>query len=286
MGNLLRVNFVSIFKNKLFWIAIIAAVAVIYMDLGVQIIKTKDELIGSITYGYMTPVVVIASLIPFVVGSDFDGGIIRNKIMAGLSKGQIYLADVIVSCFCSVIIAVVSFASWFGVVISMLGLDRIGRWFSDSNFTGLIVSIFIHLLCILIAVSLISTALTVIGENKAIAIVGILTVMIMGTIVSDSIRRYATDTNKETFIGFTDDFEPITEPNPYYVPAGTPKKYMYLVLDSVDIVGQIHNSPIDYVDVETPEDYRIPVRYDIGVLSEGVLISVLALIVFKHKNVK
>lgn len=286
MGNLLRVNFVSMLKSKIFWAGIIFSILLIYLNTDVYSLKAKENFINIIAYNYTIPVAIIACVIPFVVGSDFDGGIIRNKIMAGLSKGQIYFANVILSLFCSVVIAVVSFAGWTIVALGKIGPERFGRWVSDSNFTGTLISVFIHLLCVLVAISLISTALTVIGENKAIAIVGILLVIMVGNIVSDATRRYATDTNKEEFVGFTDDYEPIIKPNPYYVPDGTPKKFMYQVVDSMDISAQLYYSPLDYVVADSPEQIRIPVRYDIGVLADGVLVSVLALVIFKHKNIK
>ena len=286
MGNLLRVNFVSVFKNKLFWLSVICTALVSYLGMDIYYLKIKDDLLTQITTSYIIPVVIIASIVPFLVGSDFDGGIIRNKIMAGLSKGQIYFADLLVSCFCSVVVSVVALGSWLVTAMSVIGSDRFMRWIGDSNFSGTLVSVFVHMFFVVLTISFISTAITVIGENKAIAIVGILVVIMVGGIVSDATRRYATDTEKEIFGGFTDDFEPILEPNDYYVPDGTPKKYMYLVLDSTDIITQISYSPLDYVVADSPENYKIPVRYDVGLLCDGVLASVLALVVFKHKNIK
>lgn len=115
MSRLLSANFVRLRKNRLFWAAITLTAALSVYDI-IQYIFLAEEWkeAGETLHfesGYFTiaPIIglPITLVIIFFLGTDYSDGTIRNKIIAGHTRAEIYLADLITCVFISLLIDIV-----------------------------------------------------------------------------------------------------------------------------------------------------------------------------------
>lgn len=327
MGNLLSSNLYNLIKNKIFWAGIVLLVLLKWFEgdsyyYGSDYLN-KYRMLEYVAMNFITTVLIICGVIPFVVGSDFDGGMIRNKIIAGFSRTQIYISNLISALVAAVIISIVDIG--FDVIVfgNNVGFKRISLWLQDDKFSKLVYQLAFEYFMILIAFAAVSCVIMLISQNKAIAVVGILAIVFVFTVSQATIRRLATDPNPE-IVTFSESGELVTTPNPYYVSPDSPMKIVYLSIDSIDIFDQLYYIPCEY-EMKDPEDMTktikgpveifseikeneeivsmtesayglnhgdlngtasIPLRYQIGSAVLSILISTLGIIVFRRKNLK
>ena len=135
MNSLLKADFFSLLKSKITYVVLFICLGfpilmvLIYVGLGKVILNVFDdpeEMIGlrdmfsakSITFSAFSLTQNIGLIIPIFVGiitmADIRNGTIRNKVIIGKKRTQIYLSHLIVAtCFCVVMI-LVSFLMFFG----------------------------------------------------------------------------------------------------------------------------------------------------------------------------
>ena len=290
MGNLIRANFRTLRSNRLLLICIVIFVFIIASDVSFfWDLRDKYDSLNVLTNSSMTVVIAVGCIVPFIVGADFEGGMIRNKIMAGYSKFQIYIASFITSLVVTEIFTIFTVVMSVKEIVDSVGVSRFVRWFGDSNYKAVFVHIIIWYLAICLAYTALSTALIMISENKAISIVGLISVVLVFSITTGSLRRFATDTEKE-FVSINEQNELIIESNPYYVAPDDPMKKVYVTIDSLDVVGQVVFTPeqevFDENDMNDKGHYELSSRYALGSVAMTILLTALGLVVFKRRNLK
>lgn len=125
MRKLLRANFSRLRHDRSFWL--LSALMVFFgaSMAVVNAINIRRE--GAVwvmdyslfTYGILAPILtsVLAALF---IGSDYSGGTLRNKLIAGHRRGNIYLANLI-TCCCAGILLCILFVIPLGVLGLLLG---------------------------------------------------------------------------------------------------------------------------------------------------------------------
>lgn len=291
MGNLIKANLLSIKSNRIVLIGFLAFLIFCIMDSNITYGGIDNAYFGlSIISGVgFTVVFVVGCFVPFMVGMDFDGGMIRNKIMAGHSKTKIYLSNLISSLLVTVILTAIIFAFKVATVASSVGSKRFTRWFQNQQVVNYFIQITIWVFAICVVYTAISLALIMISENKAIALVGLISIALVFSITNGTLRRYATDTVKTTF-EINEKNELVEIPNPYYIAPDDPMKKVYITMDSIDVIGQIITPPEEEVyDENNAYDMghsELPVRYDIGCIFMAILVTGLGVIIFNRRNLK
>ena len=94
MSKLLKAGLYRLKKEKLFWGFIIVSILVAIYVLTMLKVSTLDSIINEYLYfiGLM-----IAIFVSVFVGKEHAEGLIRNKLIVGHSRANIYLSNLIIS---------------------------------------------------------------------------------------------------------------------------------------------------------------------------------------------
>lgn len=168
MGKLLSANFIRMRKDKFFWIGTIFMLAagifipvMRYMDMQwSQYIVTLDSgfFVGSILIG-----IVSAVFCSLFIGTEYNDGTIRNKVVVGHTRISVYMANFITVAVASVVMCVVYFIAYLCVGIPLLG------FFEMEIKTALLLALAVFMLAI--AFSSIFILISMLNQNKAITAV-------------------------------------------------------------------------------------------------------------------
>lgn len=168
MSRLLSASFIRLRKDKLFWIGTLFMVAagifipvMRYMDMQrSQYTVTLDNgfFVGSILIG-----IVSAAFCSLFIGTEYNDGTIRNKVVVGHTRVSIYMANFITVAVASVIMCVVYFIAYLCVGIPLLG------FFEMEIKTALLLTLAVFMLAI--AFSSIFTLISMLNQSKAITAV-------------------------------------------------------------------------------------------------------------------
>ena len=95
MNRLLIANFARIKKNKLFWVlcGVMALMAIVMV---VNAVSNRDTQIDGAMCAFAIPVEIAAAIfISIFFGTEYGDGTIRNKLIIGHDRRQIYFANLI-----------------------------------------------------------------------------------------------------------------------------------------------------------------------------------------------
>lgn len=198
MSKLLNASFWRLKKNKIFWgviiiTLIIACVMIItryndeirYAEFNMQP-KTIDSL-------YITFINIVGFLIAtftsLFVGTEYSDGTIRNKIIVGHSRKNIYLANLIVSIVVGIILEVL-----YLLIISIIGIPLFGSIqmpIEDFFF------VILDMIMVIIVFSSIFNFISLLCSNITISTVGCLLLILVMYVIVMSISGIA---NSEKYL--------------------------------------------------------------------------------------
>ena len=103
MANLIKSNFARLIKNPLLWISIIASTfnplyTVLnnyYYGKQFELDFTPDDALVMVANGYIFPIV-LSVLITLFIGTEYSDKTIRNRLVVGHSRFEIYLSNLII----------------------------------------------------------------------------------------------------------------------------------------------------------------------------------------------
>jgi len=168
MGNLLRLNFSRLWKDKIFWLCMggMLLYSVVYM------LNASRKAISPVTgevytlehYYFMFLAYVgffFAVVTSMFLGTEYSDGTIRNKLIVGHTRTNVYLTNLIVIFVASLLIMCV----WF--VGALVGIPALGFFtFSPVKLAGY------FLICVLLvaAYSAINTFIAMLSSSKTITV--------------------------------------------------------------------------------------------------------------------
>ncbi len=249
MTNLIRADFKRMFKSKALYIGMIfmAGFAAYTVYNSIPIFQYFENLkndfpnfgddyswhIDNVFFGYAPIIVIIPSIFTALfVGTDYSGGTIRNKVVAGYKRYQIYLSNLIVCLTANIFWN----ASYLTVGLAY-GLPSLGGSFNCGIQTALMYMLVILFVGFSAAAIIVLISMLITNRTYS-AIASVLMIIAMITVGSEA--RYAL--NEPEFLVtsvFVDDngVEHVkNEPNPNY-PGGI-KRVFYNVLANWTPGGQ------------------------------------------------
>lgn len=126
MSKLLSANIMRLRKEKVFWIVItiVAALGAI-IPISIKIAEIRLGVYNGIdaVFGQFAMFIgiVLAVFCSFFVGKEYSDGTIRNKIICGKKRIDIYLANIVTCLFVSLILCIAFFLPYLGLGIPLLG---------------------------------------------------------------------------------------------------------------------------------------------------------------------
>lgn len=220
MIKLLRANMLRLRKNKLFGalLVIMAGLSVIMMimnckaelswaELGYTDMMSFDKM-----YFNLTPLLGIffAVMISMFTGTEYSDGTIRNKIIVGHSRSDIYLSNFITSIVSSFAVVAV----W--LLSGLVGLFLINEWYLPPKW------VLIYILVILLLSSAMSAIFTLIGmlmsskaSSAVISIIVFVVMLVVSTTVSQALSAPEMISGYQLTSNGVEMTEP--EPNPGYL---------------------------------------------------------------------
>lgn len=279
MHNLIIANVIRLFKSKVFRIAFSLIICLgfyeiitIYLDYksgnGTPYFETALFSIAAIG------LFALAAIVSIYIGSEYSDGTLRNKVIIGHTRRNIYLSNLITSIIASVLLVL----GW-SIAYSIPGLLLM----KSGNPLSMYLVMYAGLFFVMVVFSSIFTMITTfIGNKAASSVICLLLtlVFLMHGIVVNSILEepeYYSPGIRILENGNTElEGEPI--PNPNYLPEGSPKRKAYeFMLDFVPGGQALQIAGFQSTHVKDI------VLYDIVWI---VLINTSGIIIFDKKDLK
>ena len=168
MSKLLHANFLRLGKDKYFWIGMIAmilygAISCVGQYRNLKVYETSVTF-DSVFFGSHVIIgMLIAAFCSLFVGTEYSDGTIRNKLMVGCSRRDIYLSNFIT---CAAAGALMSFAYMFTACI--VGIPLFG--FFEMEWQTVVVYVLDGLLMV-IALAAVFSMLSMLNQNKTLVAV-------------------------------------------------------------------------------------------------------------------
>lgn len=228
MLKLLSANFSRLWKDKVFWICMgtmLVYSALFMWDVGHPSSEWQRDIFMDKYYFQFAPVIGIfcALFSSLYFGTEYSDGTIRNKLVAGHTRTNIYLSNFIVMFTASLLMML----SWMAGTLA--GIPVLGKWEMDER------QIFLYFLIVILMLAAFSSIYTFAGmlsSNKAITVV--ISVLLFLGMMMLSFMLYNTLCEQPEILGeyqITADGMTMDEPtpNPYYISGMQRKIYEFMV---------------------------------------------------------
>lgn len=233
MSKLLSAGFARLKKDKFFWVCVgLMAAAAWYSVFTVCLdMKEYDDYnvgLERILFGHVFCMgILTAAFSGLFIGTEYSGGTIRNKMVIGHTRRDIYLSSLIISVTAGLIMCL----SYILAAI-LPGVVLIG--FSEGVVADMMLQTFFLLLLMTAAFSAIFTMCSMLNQNKAfncvVALIGVFVMLMFSAYIFQSLDspemwEECVYVNAETGEVVT---EP-AEPNPFYVSGTKREVYEFLM---------------------------------------------------------
>lgn len=282
MTKLLSANILRLWKNRFFWISMVFMVVLgiftpINGYLNIKRYSGYVVYLDEIFFDYVVFIGILLSIFcSLFIGTEYNDGTIRNKIVIGHSRIAIYLSNLLVSILAGLLMCFVNFLLCF-----IIGTPLLGFFVTDMK--SVLISVADSFI-MMIAFSAIYTFISMLCSSKAVS--GIICVLGVFVCFCVSIFISAELSMPESYLGYYIDdgyteeelAEIIAEgsdKNPYYV-RGT-KRQIYEFLDIFLPTGQVLHI------VEKPEHISLMPIYSILII---IVTTGSGLICFQKKDLK
>lgn len=179
MSRLLYAGFARLRKDPLFWVGMFIMILLDIFLIGItwrtRIADSVEGNLDEVLFGYMSGIgFVCAVFCSFFSGREYREGTIRNKLIAGYTKVEVYLSNLILNVMSSLCICVLSF-----VIETILGFLLLGR---IQMGLGTVVTILFGSFLTVIAFCSIFTMIAMLDQSKVvgdIACIGLVCVFLL-----------------------------------------------------------------------------------------------------------
>lgn len=279
MRNVLMANLTRLCKSKVFKIACSIVTVLgfyeimsIYLDYkaGTGSPYFESGLMSISALGLFA----LAAIVSIYIGSEYSEGTLRNKVIIGLSRLNIYLSNVLTSMIASIVLVL----GWT-LAYAVPGLILM----QSGNPLMLFIVMYLGLFFVMAVFSSLFTLITMCIGNKAGSAVTCLLLtlaLLMHGIVVNSILDEPEFFSPGYVITDEGEFEADGEltPNPNYLPEGSTKRKVYeFMLDFVPGRQALQIAGMRY------DSVKQIVLYDVGWI---VVLNAVGLLVFKRKDLK
>lgn len=284
MSRLLTSTFFRMLKKIVFWILLICMfIYGVYSASNFASEASAGFAIDGCVFDFVPFMGLVAAIfISLFVGSEYSDGTIRNKLVVGHSRMQIYLANLIA---CSLACVLISLAYVAGVIV--VSSSKGGELLTETSIIAmcLICSLFLS-----IAFTSIMIMLAILNTNKAgNVVVSMILVLIMLVSSSYIYQRLGEPETYDNYVSVNEVGIPTQveqSPNPLYID-GTPRAVLEVVNDllpsgqAMQLADAFDSEGIANKDIENAS-YRW-LGYSILVI---VVTSSLGIALFRKKEIR
>lgn len=273
MNNLFSANGFRMKKNKLFWVGVSVmagmALLMIYTQYHEEVKYGIPASLDDVLMGYCLPITfVLAVFCSFFLGTEYSDGAIRNKLIVGHTRNDIYFVNLLTNFMAALLLCLA-----FAVAVVAIGIPVIGISGMDGAF--LLKLILGSLLVIFSYCSLFTMVNMICGNKAAAAIINVFLVtafLLLGFYVK---ARLEAPQYMDSWLGGTG----TDYPNPQYL-TGMMRKIFEFLLEFLP-GGQL----IQYINMEVEHAaglWRMPL-YSALIIAGSTAVGAL---IFKRKNIK
>ncbi len=276
MRKLLSANYSRLWRDKIFWICMgtMLIYSVVYMLNGCrQAAIHLSEYNYSIDKYYFHFAISIgifcAVFSSMFFGTEYSDGTIRNKVIVGHTKTNIYIASLVTTITATLLMVLV----W--MIGASVAIPILGIW--EMGISNLVVYVLI-IIMLVVAFAAICTLVNMLSANKAFT-VAISVLLIMGLLILASmIYSGLSETEMTSSVQYTANGMQMSEPtpNPNYI-GGEMRKIYEFILDFLP-TGQ----GLTLWQVEAGH----PVRMILSSAAITILTTLSGIFVFRKKNLK
>lgn len=238
LTDLLRANLTRLWKNKVFWCSMaLMAIAEILMVLnGCRQAKllAVEGYVRSLDDYYFGVVVLLGLLLALILGlflgTEYSDGTLRNKLVMGRTRREVYLANLLTGFAAAVLLALALFLA------GLVGVPVLGLW--EMGVSGALLH-FLVVLCSSMALVALYTLVGMISEKKSTTAVAVILLFLALLLLSSWIYAWLNEPPMNSGIIITAEgmsMAPET-PNPNYV-SGVARRALELILDILP-TGQV-----------------------------------------------
>ena len=281
MIKLLRANLLRAIKSKTLWILSIAyAIYAIFLPIVIrgngvtpELQQGVSDLLFSMNYGmfgFSLQGIGIAIVCSIILGTDFHNGTLRNKIILGQTRSNVYIANLLTTMIISIAFNVVYMFFFFIVTMPMFG------GFVLPATTTLWV--FINGSLMMLAYSSIMTLIVMTSKNSTASVITAFVLLFVGMLLFQYCRIIV-EAQEFIPVNVLDEFGNITEEiirNPRY-PSPAKKAFFQFVLDFFPSGQSLQISNTEYA-----HTWQMAL-YSIGLIGATTGAGILA---FKKSNLK
>ncbi len=286
MYKLLKANFFRLVKNKIFWGIVIITILIASFILLNTILNHQGDTkegIDKILVMYIHFIgIFIAMFTSLFVGTEYSDGTLRNKIMIGHSRKNIYLANLITSIVVGICLELI-----YMLVITIIGIPTLGTL---QMTTEKFLFIILDIIFIIIAYASIFTCVTLLCSDITVSTVTCIILVLVMLVVSMALSSTANATKyyENYFENANGEIEVYQEPNPDYpgdVKKNVAKTILYCIPtgQASQIVSQVSKKPFQLVDYMSDNELKIAFLYSLGTT---VCITGIGIYCFKQKDLK
>lgn len=233
MNKLLAANFSRLFKNKVFWICCIFAfcygVFMQTMNYLTAIASGEVPQIDDLFFSFaIWTGILLSAFISLFLGTEYSDGTIRNKLVIGHRRHDIYLSNLIVCITAGAVMCAINLVVSFAVGIPLMGGFDTGAELVFATCIGILITA--------AAFASICTMISMLCQNKAAAAVINILLIFLLLFVSLYIRAWLeapeTVTTQSVVMGENGVSSMTTEevPNPVYL-SGTARETCEFIND-------------------------------------------------------
>lgn len=281
MLKLLHANFYRLRKNKVFIgiiiITIIASFVILFNTYQGNITNEKynmQKMQIDRTYTIYINVIsfLIAVFVSIFVGSDYDNGTIRNKIIVGHSRKNIYLSNLIVSIIVGLVLEII-----YLIIISIVGIPLIGK--IQMNIFDFLY-IILDMILLIMVFSSIFNFISMICSNVTLSTVGSLLLILIMYVFCMSISGIAYSTKELKIQDFDENGNLVTKYLEDENYPGDFKKNLCKTIINILPTGQAMELSEVNIDINEIKIYPL---YSLGVI---LIINILGIYMFNKKELK
>lgn len=275
MSRLLSANMMRLKKNKCFWGSFLFMLAVgVYFPVMRYMEMKKTGYSNNLDNGFFSCAVFVSVILSvfcsLFVGTEYSDGAIRNKIISGHKRSDIYLANLFTGMSAGLLLCMVFFAVYLCVGIPLLGFFETDR--------KIILLFTITVLVLIVSFSAVFTMAAMLCGNKAITsvicVLGVFILIFLGSYLNSRLGEPEMNPAFTTTNG-----SPMYEkdtPNPNYL-RGTERKVYQFLYDFLP-GGQV----IQCVSMEAANLHLLGIY---SVIIFGITTS-FGILIFKRKDIK
>ena len=285
MHKLLKANFFRLVKNKIFWGIVIITILIACFILFNTILNHQGEKEGidKILIMYIHFIgIFIAIFTSLFVGTEYSDGVLRNKIVIGHSRKNIYFANLIISIAVGLCIEFI-----YMLVIMIVGIPTLGTLQMTAE---KFLFIMLDIVFMIIAYASIFTCITLLCSDITVSTVTCIILLLIMFVANIALSSTANATKyHETYIqNENGEVEVYQEPNLTY-PGDFKKNLAKIIVYCIpagqasQIVSQVNKKPFQMVDYMSDNEIKTAFLYSLGVT---VFITGIGIYCFKRKDLK